>query len=401
MVPMITHNPMSSSSLRVSPQRSPHEMELAVRCPRTRAPSCRSGRELWRLCRAGTLRYATARHLTSGRAANRRMSDTVEHLRRLAHSESGRHVVRRIKYGCGPVGALRQLRDEYNDMIDATTSSWLDRSSAHVPVWTFLMVLCNTSVFFFMAAEWRVEEQGLGWTAGMGNMYNYLSPTEGTIVFSAPFLIKWGARSLWRIFERREWWRWFSSNVVHTSLRHCMSNMLTFALFGTMLERTYGLRLIAVVWVLSAFSGNMFASTFESPCATLSGASGSVFGVIGFYIADTLVQWRRLRRPMLRAVLILGLLGQFGASVFADAGVSHFSHAGGLVTGLASSVVMLPEIANVWIRRTLPLLCVPLVVVSAIVMPVYVYMEGPGEARACVTNSTGGDPLIRLTALGL
>lgn len=400
---MMTHNPLTAQSgggIRLvqggTRPAVPTSVLAAVEMG-SRHCQGRDGRELWGIARSKVLRYGTIKHITENGVVNRRMSTTLDTVRELLNSESKRYMVRRLKYPRTPLGLLRQIVDEYNDAIDSLTSSWLDRSGTHPPVWTFMMVVCNMSVFFFMAAEWRVVEDVLGWGPGMGNMFNYLSPTEDTIVFEPTFLIDWGARSLWHVFEEHEWWRWISSNVIHTSLRHCMSNMVMVSFLGVILEMMYGVRITMIVWLISAFAGNMFAATFEDPCAALSGASGSAFGLIGFYISDTIVRWRKMRRPMMRTLMILVLLCQFGLSIMHDSGnVSHFSHLGGMVAGMASSIIMLPEIANVYIRRTLPLLCVIMTISCAIVMPVYVYTEGPEEVRACSFNGTASGPLIRI-----
>ena len=43
-------------------------------------------------------------------------------------------------------------------------------------------------------------------------------------------------------------------------------------------------------------AGNFFSAAFESGCATVQGASGGVFGMIGLFIADLVLNFETVRR---------------------------------------------------------------------------------------------------------
>jgi len=42
--------------------------------------------------------------------------------------------------------------------------------------------------------------------------------------------------------------------------------------------------------------GNFFSAAFENGCATVQGASGGVFGMIGLFIADLVLNFETVQR---------------------------------------------------------------------------------------------------------
>ena len=154
------------------------------------------------------------------------------------------------------------------------------------------------------------------------------------------------------------------------ALEHIMSNMIMTCAFGVMTERVYGVRVVALVWTLSALGGNPWSAAVENRCGVLVGASGGVFGYFGIYCRDSLVRWKTLTQPMTRVVSIALMVGQF---MLREPNVSHVTHAGGLMCGVACSVLPLPDIQHTLLRRCPPPLSGFIVIVSFVVMPSYAY----------------------------
>jgi membrane associated rhomboid family serine protease len=61
---------------------------------------------------------------------------------------------------------------------------------------------------------------------------------------------------------------------------------------------------------------------FEDPCFVYVGASGAVFGFLGLYLADILLNFESMYRPLLRLALMLTSLGLTLGIEFATARVS-------------------------------------------------------------------------------
>ena len=146
-----------------------------------------------------------------------------------------------------------------------------------------------------------------------------------------------------------EWWRWFTSIYLHQSLQHLVANMLLFFALVSHLELNYGFWRLTLVWILSGVGGNLVSAAAEDPCSLVVGASGAIFGFMGLFIADVMLNFESISRPFLRIVFIAVFLVFFAVTVFTDksrTNVSHFSHLGGLLCGLFPSFVFLPNVTN-------------------------------------------------------
>ena len=99
---------------------------------------------------------------------------------------------------------------------------------------------------------------------------------------------------------------------------------------------------------VAGVGGNLASGLFEDFCTTLVGASGAVFGFMGFFIADLIVNFESIAWPFLRAATIVVFLIFFIVNaVVQNAGnVSHASHVGGLVCGLFPSMLFLPNLKD-------------------------------------------------------
>ena len=80
----------------------------------------------------------------------------------------------------------------------------------------------------------------------------------------------------------------------------------------------------------------------EPPCVAVVGASGVVFGMAGSTVADMILNFDSLARPVLRSVILLAFLVFFVVTVGTTPnGTSHMSHVGGFAGGLLGGLVLL------------------------------------------------------------
>eukprot|EP00775_Hariotina_reticulata_P007166 gene7166-7380_t len=161
----------------------------------------------------------------------------------------------------------------------------------------------------------------------------------------------WGARYLTAIRDG-EWWRLFSSICIHGNFAHLLSNIITFVILAVPLEHSYGPLRIFIIFLAAGFGGTFLSMAFEDACMVYVGASGAVFGFLGLYLADIVLNWESIYRPLLRLALMLVSLGLTLGIEFATARtsalqkVSHMSHVGGLVLGLFVSFMFLPNLRD-------------------------------------------------------
>lgn len=135
--------------------------------------------------------------------------------------------------------------------------------------------------------------------------------------------------------EHGEWWRLFTSALVHFGPVHLLFNMVVLYQVGLVLEPGAGHARFGLLYVVSVLGGSAGALVVE-PDVFTGGASGGVFGVAA---AATLVLHRRgvpfsqtAFGPLLLVNLALG---------FFIHNVSIGGHLGGLVAGLLAAEGML------------------------------------------------------------
>jgi membrane associated rhomboid family serine protease len=95
-------------------------------------------------------------------------------------------------------------------------------------------------------------------------------------------LIAWGA-DYGPLTTTGQWWRLLTPTFLHAGILHLVFNMQCLSLVGPIAERAFG----KAAFLLSYLSTGVIASIlsqFFHPNETCVGASGAIFGVVGFLI---------------------------------------------------------------------------------------------------------------------
>jgi rhomboid protease GluP len=130
-------------------------------------------------------------------------------------------------------------------------------------------ILIGINVFLFIA----MVVQGL--LAGLG---------LGTILNPDIQLLRFAGGQLWPLtIQEGEWWRCITYAYTHGGLIHLGFNMMVLFQVGPMLERELGLSRFFTLYTLTALTATGLGY-FWHPNVTVIGASGSLFGLIGFSI---------------------------------------------------------------------------------------------------------------------
>ena len=95
---------------------------------------------------------------------------------------------------------------------------------------------------------------------------------------------------------------------------------------------------------------NFISAVFESS-TLLVGASGAVFGFMGLFVADLIVNFESIAWPFVRAFTIVLFLAFFVVNAVLENNrqrgqVSHASHIGGLICGIFPSLLFLPNLRD-------------------------------------------------------
>jgi len=130
-------------------------------------------------------------------------------------------------------------------------------------------------------------------------------------------------------------WRWFAAPFVHDSLGYQFVALLAVGIFGTLVERRFGLLAALVVFVLSGAAGAAVAVTLDVPpllddrvLVPVLGANGAALGLLVAWLVDDRLAARRgeVRESdligvyVVAAVLVLLSVAVVEANVGAAAG---------------------------------------------------------------------------------
>ena len=124
-----------------------------------------------------------------------------------------------------------------------------------------------------------------------------------------------------------EYWRLLTSVFLHADMKHLFYNMVGLLLFGATLEQFLSKSYTLIIFLISGLIGSIF-SLILNPVNTISlGASGAVFGLMGF---SFIVLSRQDKR-----IFLYGLFYLFFAinNSFAP-GIGTWAHIFGLIAGI-------------------------------------------------------------------
>ncbi len=159
-------------------------------------------------------------------------------------------------------------------------------------------------------------------------------------------LIEAGAKIPANILELGETWRLLTANFLHRDILHLLFNMFFLFNVGGTIENAYRLRDYVLILVASAVSTTVL-STLLSNSASV-GASGIVLGlfgsasVFGYKYSDILPA--RYRRYFGGAVLPYALFILYVG--LANKDTDNWGHLGGMLGGLAATVLLDPKLLH-------------------------------------------------------
>lgn len=159
----------------------------------------------------------------------------------------------------------------------------------------------------------------------------YVLQLASSSVLGTDILILYGARINEAILAG-ELWRFLTPALLHGSIPHILFNMYALFIFGSGLERHFGHGRFFLLYVLGAFTGNVFSFLFSAGYSV--GASTAVFGLLGAE-AIFLFQNRKLFAGQFgRAIQNVIFIAAINLFLGLQPGIDNWGHFGGLVGGL-------------------------------------------------------------------
>ena len=139
------------------------------------------------------------------------------------------------------------------------------------------------------------------------------------------------------LLQNHEWWRLLGPAFIHFSVLHIVFNLLWWAMLGAKIERTLGISMLLIVFVISATVSNAAQALFSDPVQgnllLFGGLSGVVYAVMGF------VWWLGWLRPSWGLSLpnsIVGFMLVWLVLGYADilwVSMANAAHTAGLISG--------------------------------------------------------------------
>ncbi|TKB02117.1 rhomboid family intramembrane serine protease GlpG [Alteromonas portus] len=139
------------------------------------------------------------------------------------------------------------------------------------------------------------------------------------------------------LLQNHEWWRLLGPAFIHFSVLHIVFNLLWWGMLGAKIERTLGISMLLIVFLISATISNAAQALFSDPVQgnlfLFGGLSGVVYAVMGF------VWWLGWLRPSWGLSLpnsIVGFMLVWLVLGYADilwVSMANAAHTAGLISG--------------------------------------------------------------------
>ncbi len=142
-------------------------------------------------------------------------------------------------------------------------------------------------------------------------------------------------------FAGGEYWRILTGAALHGGLLHLLLNCYALYVLGKLIETLSSRAHLVIVFLLSAFGGNVLSLIFL-PEGVSVGASGGIVGFLGYLAVYGFLRRKLLSNAFLKNMLFnIGFIALYG--IFLNQTVDNFGHLGGLITGAIYGFVQIPK----------------------------------------------------------
>jgi rhomboid protease GluP len=165
------------------------------------------------------------------------------------------------------------------------------------------------------------------------------------VLFSGGFtldnLISWGGLVPPLVTELGHYYRILTAMALHGSILHVLMNCYVLYYIGGHLERLIGPKRYAVVYLASGILSSLFVVFFGQPNVVTVGASGAIFGVMGFLLILTFRKPTWFPPSIAKSIRNLTLLNL--VITFLIPNISILGHLGGVIGGALLALMLTPD----------------------------------------------------------
>lgn len=139
-----------------------------------------------------------------------------------------------------------------------------------------------------------------------------------------------------------EWWRLITSNFIHIGIFHILVNMFALIYIGIHLEPLLGRIKFISLYLATGIIASL-SSLWWNENIVSAGASGSIFGMYGVFIAllTTSLIEKNARKTMFKSMLIFVFIN---LSNGINSNIDNAAHIGGLLSGIFFGYIFYPAI---------------------------------------------------------
>ncbi len=148
-----------------------------------------------------------------------------------------------------------------------------------------------------------------------------------------------------QVFSKHEYWRAFSTTLVHADYNHLMMNSAFFSLFAMLLHAYYGTLIFPFLSIFMGGVINLIVLKFYPQHVTLVGISGVVYFMAAFWLTLYIFTERKL--SLVRRVInstALSLIFFFPQAI--ESHVSYSAHAVGFALGVPGAITYFVAMRN-------------------------------------------------------
>ncbi len=149
-------------------------------------------------------------------------------------------------------------------------------------------------------------------------------------------------------------WRFFTYMFLHGSFIHILFNMLGVWMFGTQIERRWGMRTFLIYYIVCGLGGAVTYGLFNLAGASagtqMLGASGALYGILlayGMTFPNSVILVMMIFPMKAKyAVIAFGVMALMNSTGGGNGGnIAHLAHLGGMIAGFIFLKVTIPSLS--------------------------------------------------------
>jgi rhomboid protease GluP len=140
------------------------------------------------------------------------------------------------------------------------------------------------------------------------------------------------------VFQEKEYWRLFTTTLLHSDLKHFAHNAFYFGALAALLHNYFGLWIFPVLSFLAGGLINLVALSFYHPSVHLVGVSGVIYFMAAFWLT-LYIKIERRQKLSIRLIHALAVSFIFLFPEFFENNVSYLAHGLGYLFGILSGMI--------------------------------------------------------------